>query len=109
MSGCVNCVWDEYRERVEGWVASRAKSRAAARKGGMEGVGVKGRAGVGVEAGAGESGVGDMDGGGGIGETGGMDEDGDGDVFADVPVGIREFMRTEKRLRERRRAGRGEG
>jgi hypothetical protein len=31
---------------------------------------------------------------------------GGGDLFADIPVGIREFMKTEKKLKERHRLAR---
>lgn len=83
MSGCVNCVWDAYREEVEVW--------ARARRGG----GGEGKSGVGGgEDAGGEGGVGDVDG------VGGMDLE--GGLFEGVPVGIREFMVTEKRLRDRR-------
>lgn len=90
MSGCVNCVWDAYREEVEEWAVARRK-----RGGDGERCGVGGSRGVGGMDGGGdgdERGVGDLDGG------------GDGGLFEGVPVGIREFMNTEKRLRERRAA-----
>lgn len=84
MSGCVHCVWDAYREEVEEW--------AGARRGGAPFAG-----GGGVDEDGGE--------GGGLGGKdegyGGMDE-GEADLFEGVEVGIREFMRVEKRLRERR-------
>lgn len=53
-----------------------------------------------------EGGVGDLD---EVGGLRGVDLDLDGDdgaLFEGVPVGIREFMNTEKRLRERRTAER---
>ena len=54
-----------------------------------------------------KGGMGDMDGDGGDGgEFQGVDVGQEG-LFAGVPVGIREFMNTEKRLRERKRAGKG--
>lgn len=89
MSGCVNCVWDAYREEVEEWAAAR-------RRGAMEGAGARG----GSEGRGGEE-----EGSGGVGEE---DEGFRGvdvveeDMFEGVPVGIKEFMNTEKRLRERR-------
>jgi hypothetical protein len=95
MSGCVNCVWELYREDMEEYSAKKreAEERLAQSAGSM-----------------------DADGGGsetnwvppppkphGV-ELGGtkiakdMWED---DVFRNVPVGIREFMKQEKRLKER--------
>lgn len=79
MSGCVNCVWDAYREEVEVWAANR--------RGGGD---------IGREV-SGDGGVGNLDGSGYEGT-----EVGDEEMFKGVPVGIREFMNTEKRLRERR-------
>ena len=83
MSGCVHCVWDIYREEVEEW-AARRKDREVAMK-------LKGE----VEEGA----VGDLDGMGEGFEGRDLRQEG---LFNRVPVGIREFMATEKRLRERR-------
>ena len=61
MSGCVNCVWDAYREEVEAWAAKmgRVKEERLANEG--------------------------------------------EELFKGVPVGIREFMATEKKLREKKR------
>lgn len=91
MSGCVNCVWDRYRDEIEEWAEQSAKARAKmnAQSGGGQQVGMS------------------------------MDDDGGGsevlwdplgaggsDLFADIPVGIREFMKTEKKLKERRQRDR---
>lgn len=55
MSGCVNCVWDAYREEVEEWAARRKKREA------------KGRGAVQVgEAQEMEGSIGDLDGPGGV-------------------------------------------
>lgn len=101
MSGCVSCVWDAYREEVEEWARARRRGETGRERG--AGIGEEGRVrgmGMGVGAGDGgdEGGVGDLD------EVGGMELGGedDGGLFEGVPVGIREFMNTEKRLRERR-------
>ncbi|KAL9602779.1 MAG: hypothetical protein Q9219_001622 [cf. Caloplaca sp. 3 TL-2023] len=100
MSGCVNCVWDAYREEVEAWAVRRRE--AARQLGGEEDVERrkaremrgKGRRIPGVDGGGV---VGDMD------EVGrGVDVDNEAGLFEGVPVGIREFMATEKRLREKR-------
>ncbi|OAX78093.1 hypothetical protein ACJ72_07603 [Emergomyces africanus] len=125
MSGCVHCVWDDYRDEVEEW-AERVK---AARRKGEQKEGKrkgKGKRQKGIIVGDGEEDVdvGEMrykprkevesasmsmddDGGGsetnwddGIGA--GIGEDGD-DLFSGIPVGIREFMKTEKRLKEKKR------
>lgn len=82
MSGCVNCVWDQYRDEVEEWAAKSSEAR-------MMSVQHKGA----------ESGV-SMDDDGGGSETNWGTGLGTGDLFADIPVGIREFMRTEKRLKQ---------
>lgn len=93
MSGCVNCVWDVYREDFEEWAAKSAEAREklqAQRAGGTEA---------------------DMP----THVASSMDDDGGGsealwtepsagdkkDLFENVPVGIREFMRTEKMLKQR--------
>ncbi|MCJ1384130.1 hypothetical protein MMC17_007246 [Xylographa soralifera] len=82
MSGCVNCVWDLYRDDVEEWAA---KSREARMKE--------------VQA-RGSEGSGSIDDDGGGSETNWTQAESQ-DLFADVPIGIREFMRTEKLLKER--------
>lgn len=82
MSGCVHCVWDAYREEVEEWAAARRK-----REGGEE---------LQMRMEGGDEGGRSLD-------LGGVEG---GELFEGVPVGIREFMDTEKRLRERRLAGR---
>ncbi|KAF2396222.1 hypothetical protein EJ06DRAFT_462349, partial [Trichodelitschia bisporula] len=88
MSGCVNCVWDQYRDEVEEWAA---KSTEARRREAEMRVRTSGSApsmdddGGGSETNWGESG-------GEVGEG--------GDLFGGIPVGIREFMKTEKRLKE---------
>nr|POF04054.1 upf0651 protein, mitochondrial [Quercus suber] len=87
MSGCVNCVWDLFRDEFEEWAekSGEAKMKLAQQK-------------------AQE-----------FGSITSMDEDGGGsesnwvsgtdlkpgqDLFADIPVGIREFMKTEKLLKQ---------
>ena len=99
MSGCVNCVWDLYREEMEEWAARQRKAHTElvvgeadkARK--MRGRGKRKEA----EA----QGEGDADSDGGIGVYKGVDLAEEG-LFEGVPVGIREFMNTEKRLREKK-------
>ncbi|KAI4159881.1 MAG: hypothetical protein LQ342_006209 [Letrouitia transgressa] len=98
MSGCVNCVWDAYREEVEAW-AERTKAAATENEGIKLGEGIKAREmrGRGKRA---VDGTGVTDGSAGRVKN----LQGDEHLFDDVPVGIREFMATEKRLREKREA-----
>ncbi|KAH7175400.1 oxidoreductase-like protein [Dactylonectria macrodidyma] len=86
MSGCVNCVWERFREEMEEWVLKNAQAQKAL-----------------------------------AATAASVDDDGGGsesnwapdvpepkiakdlwakDVFDKVPVGIREFMKQEKRLKE---------
>jgi len=117
MSGCVNCVWDRYGEEVEAWAAASREANAAMKKErSIEGsrrkrkeVRGKGVSGSGLMLGEGEKGAThtmtsmDDDGGGSEGLWGTeMDDIGDGEeLFKGVPVGIREFMKQEKRLKEK--------
>ncbi|EEP77771.1 predicted protein [Uncinocarpus reesii 1704] len=78
MSGCVHCVWDDYRDDVEEWAmrVREAKQRrprveaAAKDKGDMKHKPRREVASASLR-----------------------------DLFEGIPVGIREFMRTEKRLK----------
>ncbi|EPE29005.1 hypothetical protein GLAREA_00163 [Glarea lozoyensis ATCC 20868] len=93
MSGCVNCVWDRYGEEVEEWAAAKKASDVAMQKErGFE----KGRARRRGEL----VGMSMDDDGGGSESNWGNGEMND-DLFKDVPVGIREFMKQEKRLKQR--------
>ncbi|KAK7565424.1 oxidoreductase-like protein [Phyllosticta citricarpa] len=119
MSGCVNCVWDLYRDELEEWaLASReAKRRMKEMKAEGEKDKEKEMQVVAAEserrrladaAAAASSTSMDDDGGGSEAlwsaeELGG--EDGfaaveEDDLFKDIPVGIREFMKTEKKLKQ---------
>ncbi|KAI1134585.1 oxidoreductase-like protein [Hypoxylon sp. FL0543] len=117
MSGCVNCVWDRYRDEMEEWVAACTKAQQAleaqrAHKGPppekFPGA-VKG-----TEEGApGPAGAISMDDDGGGSETNWQTDFKiadhpkiakdfwDDDLYKNVPVGIREFMKQEKRLKEK--------
>lgn len=120
MSGCVNCVWDRYRDEMEDWALADAEAKrnlAAEREAG---------AGAGASVGA------DADPAkrpptttSGTDHTAvSMDDDGGGsdtnwdvpsalprpkiakdfwddDLYKNVPVGIREFMKQEKKLKEK--------
>ncbi|KAL8725270.1 MAG: hypothetical protein Q9166_007472 [cf. Caloplaca sp. 2 TL-2023] len=93
MSGCVNCVWDAYREEVEAWAARRRESVTT--QGGEEELEkrkareMRGRGKI-------------MNGKSGVIERVNRVAQDEGALFEGVPVGIREFMKTEKRLRERK-------
>lgn len=86
MSGCVNCVWDLFREEMEEWTAKKNEAQQR------------------MQA---SSGTVDTDGGGSeanwVGSTKIAKDMWDEDVLESVPVGIREFMKQEKRLKERHR------
>ena len=103
MSGCVNCVWDRFRDEIEEWAEksteARVKLQEQKAKGQATGMMTK-------EPGMPDHAAVSMDDDGGGSETNfGMESLGQGgtDLFADIPVGIREFMKTEKRLKEMHR------
>jgi predicted nucleic acid-binding Zn-ribbon protein len=98
MSGCVNCVWDMYRDDMEEWAEKSAQARSAMQAQRQTGAG-SGQ----MVAGSGESShvATSMDDDGGGSESN-WSEEGSKDssnLFDDIPVGIREFMRTEKKLK----------
>ncbi|KAF5502508.1 UPF0651 protein [Colletotrichum aenigma] len=93
MSGCVNCVWDRFREEMEEWSAANAEAQLKLREQQED----KGEA---------------------VADTMSIDDDGGGSetnwvpkdpkiakdmwdekLYGDIPVGIREFMKTEKKLK----------
>jgi hypothetical protein len=83
MSGCVNCVWERFREEMDEWAAANAEAQ---RRLVMGGVDDKKEGGVRVD----ERAVG------GGAKREAIDEE---ELYRDVPVGIREFMKHEKRLK----------
>lgn len=109
MSGCVNCVWDRYRDELEEWATARKQADDALRKEkGLERGRKKRKAlsGTGLMLGEGEKGaqhtmVSMDDDGGGSESNWGTALDTSEDLFKGVPVGIREFMKQEKRLKEK--------
>ena len=82
MSGCVNCVWDGYREELEEWVSRKRDAQEMAAKKHVNAL-----------ADAAHRGEDDSIGAGDLELENAMD---------DIPVGIREFMKTEKRLQQQR-------
>ncbi|KAF5023213.1 hypothetical protein F66182_4721 [Fusarium sp. NRRL 66182] len=88
MSGCVNCVYDQYRDELEEWSLKNEEAQAALRK---------------VEGSV------DSDGGGSesnwsapaVGKAKIAKDFWDEELYKSLPVGIREFMKTEKQLKER--------
>jgi hypothetical protein len=89
MSGCVNCVWDLYRDEMEEWAEKKAEVSAK----------------LAQERSSSQAATSVDDDGGG--SEGGWSAGGGADLFADIPVGIREFMKTEKKLKERHRLAAG--
>lgn len=114
MSGCVNCVWDRYGEEVEEWAAAKKEASAALAKEKNEERVDKERRGVtldkakevlgGVNLGGGARSM-DDDGGGSEAKWVAPEEE----LFKDVPVAILEFMKTEKKLKERQKAAKMAG
>lgn len=92
MSGCVNCVWDLFREDMEEWTAKKAEAERKAVQ----------AAAVSVDAdGGGSEANWAPPGGVKVGDAKIAKDLWDDDLFGNVPVGIREFMKQEKRLKER--------
>ncbi|KAK7942631.1 uncharacterized protein PG986_011744 [Apiospora aurea] len=113
MSGCVNCVWDQYRDDMEEWASASAaaEKRLQEQQEPPEAIGsVSAAKGTKGSDGAGASQP-------SHGKTTSMEDDGGGshtlrqpeisknmwdeDLYKDIPVGIREFMKTEKKLKTR--------
>jgi hypothetical protein len=91
MSGCVNCVWDLYRDEMEEWAEASAQARAAIQAQRHKGVGsgqMVARSDVPSHVAV------SMD-----DDGGGSESNWEADDAQNIPVGIREFMRTEKKLK----------
>lgn len=108
MSGCMHCVWDDYRDDIEDW-ATRLKEAQA--KGANQGRTSTPKVDMPRPELATASTSMDDDGGGSesLWDTPGQGTDAAGELFASIPVGIREFMATEKRLRDRKRNRKEQG
>lgn len=97
-----SCVWDDYRDDVESWAARLREAQAKS-----HGKGKTKTPKVGfprAEVNAASSSM-DDDGGGSeaLWQAPSTEEDPDA-LFEDIPVGIREFMATEKRIRDRKKS-----
>ena len=97
----MHCVWDDYRDEVEGWALRLQEAQAKSMGGGgSRGQGVSAKVGMQRSEVADASTSMDEDGGGSETNWHGVDA---AELFSSIPVGIREFMRTEKRLRHQHR------
>lgn len=95
-------MWDDYRDDVESWAARLKEAQAKS-----QGQGVTKTPKIGfprAEVNAASSSM-DDDGGGSeaLWQAPSVDADPDA-LFQEIPVGIREFMASEKRIRERKKA-----
>ncbi|KAI1468981.1 oxidoreductase-like protein [Daldinia caldariorum] len=110
MSGCVNCVWDRYRDEMEEWAsASDRAEKALQAQQAQRGEPTKEVPDV-AESPLSATSV-DDDGGGSetnwqpdlkLADRPKIAKDfWDDELYKDVPVGIREFMKQEKRLKEK--------
>ncbi|OTB10618.1 hypothetical protein K445DRAFT_69861 [Daldinia sp. EC12] len=106
MSGCVNCVWDRYRDEMEEWISASARAEKALQA--QQSQRREPSKEVPVPTNATSM---DDDGGGSetnwqpdlkIADRPKIAKDfWDDELYKDVPVGIREFMKQEKRLKEK--------
>lgn len=101
MSGCVNCVWDLYRDEMEEWAAKSSEARAK-----MQAQRESGQTAEVTSQEAFTQSATSMDDDGGGSETNWTPPANQDSLFDDIPVGIREFMRTEKKLKEKQKAER---
>jgi Oxidoreductase-like protein, N-terminal len=104
MSGCVNCVWERYRDELEEWAAARKAADANLRKEKELEKGRKRRRVCEAEMNIQRLTLSMDDDGGGSEETlvtSLTKDDLNEDLFSGIPVGIREFMKQEKRLKEK--------
>jgi hypothetical protein len=108
MSGCVNCVWDRYRDELEDWAAASAEAREKIK---AQRAKDKVAGGTSQEGGTPSHVMTSMDDDGGGSETNweAAESDEGKDLFEGVPVGIREFMKIEKRLKEQQKKAQNAG
>jgi Oxidoreductase-like protein, N-terminal len=105
MSGCVHCVWDDYRDDIEGWAARVHEAQAKSMEQSATNTPKIQMPRPEVSQASGSM---DDDGGGSesLWTTSSGEDEGEA-LFGGIPIGIREFMATEKRIRERKRAKEG--
>lgn len=101
MSGCVNCVWDMYRDEMEEWAEKSAEARAALQAQRDQG---KGTGTMVAEKGMPSHVATSMDDDGGGSEANWGPAMNQEKLFEDIPVGIRMFMQTEKKLKKKHKA-----
>lgn len=97
-----SCVWDDYRDDVESWAARLKEAQAKS-----QGRGVTKTPKVGFPRAEVNAASSSMDDDGGGSEALWQAPSGEADpdaLFQDIPIGIREFMANEKRIRERKKA-----
>lgn len=105
MSGCVHCVWDDYRDDLEYWALRVGDARITATAAADTGAKGKDMRQTPRKEVASASMSIDDDGGGSetnweVPSTPGAG--GEEDLFKGIPVGIREFMKIEKKLKEKK-------
>jgi hypothetical protein len=103
MSGCVNCVWDLYRDEMEEWAAKSTEARARMQAQQQSGQGTGSSI---AEKDTPTHVATSIDDDGGGSETNWVAPASQDALFENIPIGIREFMRTEKKLKERHKAER---
>ncbi|KAI1388062.1 oxidoreductase-like protein [Hypoxylon trugodes] len=117
MSGCVNCVWDRYRDEMEEWAAASTEAEKALEAQRSQGEPSPDTTPSAIQEVAekpqGPTGAISMDDDGGGSDTNWQSDLKiadqpkiakdlwDDDLYKNVPVGIREFMKQEKRLKEK--------
>lgn len=108
MSGCVHCVWDDYRDEVESWAArlqeakNRQPQKGRTKTHSLIGRDMKQQGAEARQEVASASLSMDDDGGGSEANWDSSASSLGDELFSNIPVGIREFMKTEKRLKEKR-------
>jgi len=110
MSGCVHCVWDDYRDDVEAWAKRLNDAQAKKPTKNLTGDAAK----IDIPRPELSEASGSMDDDGGGSEAlwatpSPSTETNSDDLFQSIPVGIREFMATEKRLRDRKKSRKEKG